>query len=87
VASLDDTVVCGPAAAGCVTRTNATADAQSGTTAGREARQDHAEVRPATFYLNPPGQQRVLQGNSAPRQQAAGQIPPKRKGHLNQAPG
>jgi len=45
---------------------------------GREARQDYADVRLGTFLPQ------ILQGTSPPRQRAAGQIPPKRTGHVNE---
>src|ERR1700730_6659508 len=48
---------------------------------GREARQDHADVRLGTFLPQ------ILQGTSPPRQRAAGHIPPKRTGHLNEPRG
>jgi len=63
-----------------VTHANATADTLSRYHGRPGARQDHAEVRLDTFYL------RILQGNSAPRQRAAGHIPLKHTGDLNKSP-
>jgi hypothetical protein len=65
---------------GCVTRTNATADALS-SYHGRP-RSTARSPRSSPRHFLP----QILQGNSAPRQRAAGQIPLKRMGDLNEAP-
>jgi hypothetical protein len=66
---------------GCVTRTNATADALS---RYHGSPGKHGKI---TQKFVPALSTSILQGNSAPRQRAAGQIPPKRTGYLNEPPG
>jgi len=68
-------------APGYVTGTNATADALS-RYRGRPGSTARSRRSSSRHFLA-----QILQGTSVPRQRAAGQIPPNRTGHLNEAPG